>query len=85
MPSPSVERSFSKPHLHLQCHCGWNGYDDDIETWDIQEERDRVVRCCPSCCDPVPEWGTLRPIDGVVQIARGSLRTALVDAGYLSP
>ena len=84
MERPRVDRRFSEPNVHLTCRCGWDGYDDDIERWDIDAERDRVVRVCPSCEEPVPEWGTIRPIEGAVQIARGSLRESLAAAGYTS-
>ncbi len=84
MEDPSVERSFSEPNIHLQCRCGWDGHDDEIEDWDVQEDRDRVVRCCPACGEPSPEWGVLRPIDAAARIARGPLRTSLDDAGYLT-
>ena len=55
MSIPRVERSFDEPHIRLTCRCGWQGYDDDVTDWDVQVERDRVVRCCPSCGDPAPE------------------------------
>lgn len=84
MTDPTLERSFSEPNLSLQCACGWSGHDDDIENWDVQESHDRTVRCCPACGEPVPEWGTLRPIDGAARIARGPLRASLIAAGYLS-
>lgn len=82
MAEPRVDRSFNEPHTRLECRCGWEGHDDDVEDWDVQRERDRVVRRCPSCGKSVPEWGALRPIDGAIHIARGPLREALVDAGY---
>jgi hypothetical protein len=75
--NPWVERSFNHPNIALRCDCGWEGVDADIESWDIQRERDRVVRRCPDCGSPVPEWGTLQPIDGAAQIARGPLQEAL--------
>jgi len=81
MVQPSVERSFSEPHVKLTCQCGWTGHDDDIEDWAIETDRDRVVRKCPACSEPVPEWGALRTIDGVTQLARGSLRESLISAG----
>lgn len=82
MPEPSWERSFSEPHVRLQCECGWTGNDDDIDDWAVQTQRDRVVRRCPDCGAPVPEWGALAPIDGAARIARGPLKTALVDSDY---
>lgn len=78
---PWVERSFSDPNLALRCECGWNGIDADIDEWVIQTDRDRIVRQCPKCSAAVPEWGTFHPIDGVVQVARGSLRDALIEEG----
>lgn len=84
MPDPSWKRSFSEPHVQLECQCGWTGHDDDIEDWAVETERDRVVRRCPSCRDRVPEWGVLQPIDGAAKIAQGSLKTALVKADQLA-
>jgi predicted RNA-binding Zn-ribbon protein involved in translation (DUF1610 family) len=83
MPEPSVGRSFSDPHTLFQCRCGWEGHDDDVERWDVQRANDRVVRVCPDCGEPVPEWGTIRPIDAAARVARGPLETSLVDAGVL--
>ena len=84
MPTDSwVDRSFSEPHIALQCRCGWEGIDADVEKWDVQLERDRVVRRCPNCSEAVPEWGTLRSVDGAARIARGPLRRSLVEAGVL--
>lgn len=81
--TPWVERSFEEPHVELHCRCGWSGVDADVETWDVQFDRDRVVRRCPDCGDPVPQWGALRPIDGAATVARGPLRRSLVDADVL--
>lgn len=78
-----VERSFDRPNMLFRCDCGWEGVDADVEAWDVQRERDRVVRRCPSCDEPVPEWGTLRTIEGAGHVARGALRRALVDAGAI--
>ena len=83
MPRPSVERSFSEPHISLQCRCGWEGHDDDVRQWDVQRASDRVVRVCPDCDEPVPEWGTVRPIDAAARIARGPLEASLVEASVL--
>jgi len=83
MSEPSVGRSFSEPHTRLRCRCGWEGHDDDVERWDVQRDSDRVVRCCPACDDPVPEWGAIRPIDAAAGIARGPLETSLVEAGVV--
>ncbi|WP_247004522.1 hypothetical protein [Halosolutus gelatinilyticus] len=83
MSEPSVARSLDHPNVQLQCRCSWSGLDADITDWDVQPKRDRVVRKCPDCGEPVPEWGTLRPIDGASRIARGSLADALAEAGYL--
>jgi hypothetical protein len=80
---PWVERSFEAPNLALRCDCGWTGVDADVDEWDVQRERDRVVRKCPECDTAVPEWGTLAPIDGVTRVARGSLRTTLVEEGIV--
>lgn len=80
MTAPSWDRSFSDPHVELECECGWTGHDDDIEDWAVESERDRVVRRCPGCGDRVPEWGVLPSIEGAAKIARGSLREALVEA-----
>lgn len=83
MANPSVSRSFDHPNVQLQCGCGWEGLDADVEDWAVEEARDRVIRRCPSCGEPVPEWGALRSIDGAGIIARGPLRDALADAGYV--
>jgi hypothetical protein len=83
MPEPSVARSFDHPNVQLQCSCGWNGLDADVTDWDVQLERDRAVRKCPDCGEPVPEWGALRSINGASRLARGPLADALADAGYL--
>ena len=72
-----VVRSEDTPHVGLICSCGWDGTDADVVDWDVQESRDRVVRCCPDCGTPVPEWGTIPSIDGARKIARGPLRDAL--------
>jgi|GEM_PF-2040395 len=82
MPDPSVDRSFSEPHTLLQCRCGWTGHDDDVRRWDVQRDSDRVVRVCPDCGEPVPEWGTIRPIEAAAGIARGPLADSLREAGY---
>lgn len=84
MSTPSVQPSYYEPYISLTCSCGWDGFDKDVEEWDVQEERDRVVRVCPSCEESMPEWGTLLPIDGAAAIACGSLRESLVEAGVLS-
>ena len=76
-----VTRSFDTPHIGLRCGCGWEGTDADIDDWDVQHERDRVVRVCPGCGRSVPEWGTLPSVEGAARIARGPLREALDDAG----
>lgn len=83
MTEPRIDPSDDRPNIGLECTCGWVGVDDEIEDWDVQPERDRVVRVCPSCGEPVPEWGCLEPIDGVARIARGSLAEALADANQL--
>lgn len=82
MTKSSVTRSFSEPHIGLECECGWSGTDDDIDDWIVEADRDRVVRCCPGCGEPVPEWGVLEPIDAAAKIARGSLKRALAESDY---
>lgn len=82
MAEPTVERSFSEPHLALDCTCGWTGHDDDIEDWEVDQERDRVVRQCPACDRPVPEWGALEPIEAAAKIARGPLAEAIAESEY---
>ncbi|MFB6219153.1 MAG: hypothetical protein ABEH77_08285 [Halobacteriaceae archaeon] len=77
-----VTRSFETPHVTFSCDCGWTGPDAAVG-WDIQRERDRAVRRCPDCGDPVPEWGTVTPLDGAALVARGDLRAALADAGVV--
>lgn len=82
-PAQWVERSFEEPHMTFRCDCGWEGHDADVEAWDVQFDSDRVVRICPNCGDPTPEWGAVRTVDGAARIAAGPLRVALEDAGVL--
>lgn len=77
MAEPAVERSFEQPNLELTCHCGWHGLDADVDSWTIDRDRDRAIRNCPSCGEPVPEWGTLPSLEGARGIARGALAEAL--------
>lgn len=83
MSDTDIDRSFTEPKIQLECTCGWRGPDDAIEDWAVERDRDRVVRRCPDCGEPVPEWGAFPSIDGAAMLARGSLRAALVDAGVL--
>lgn len=83
MSDAGIDRNFSEPKIHLECSCGWRGPDDAVEDWIIEHDRDRVVRRCPDCGESVPEWGTFPSIDGAAALARGSLRSALVDADVL--
>ncbi|MFC4989213.1 hypothetical protein [Saliphagus infecundisoli] len=83
MPESSVARSFDHPNVQLKCHCGWTGLDADVTDWDVQSDRNRVVRKCPNCGEAVPEWGALPTVDGARRIARGPLAEALADAGRL--
>lgn len=69
--------SVGDKEMAFTCSCGWYGEERDIEEWDIQSDRDRVVRVCPGCSDPVPQWGTFRPIEGVRPLAGGDLKAAL--------
>lgn len=79
MQQPTVERSFDEPYIRLACRCGWNGYDVDIDEWVVERERDRAVRRCPSCDEPVPEWGAVRPLTGADAVGRGPLAEALAE------
>lgn len=63
------------------CTCGWHGKESEIDRWDVQQDRDRVVRICPDCGESVPEWGTFGPIEGLIPLARGPLRDSLEAAG----
>lgn len=83
MSNPAVERHFDHPNVGLQCACGWAGLDADIEDWAVERDRDRVVRRCPACDEPVPEWGTLPSIEGAMTIARGPLAETLAAADYI--
>jgi hypothetical protein len=65
------------------CPCGWTGTESDVEDWHVDESRDRVVRVCPDCGAPRPDWGALRPIDAVARLAKGDLRQTLVDEGVV--
>ena len=76
---PTME--YGSPAFQFACDCGWTGRETDIDDWAVEIEHDRVVRCCPGCGDPIPEWGTYRPIDGISQLARGPMRQALREAG----
>ena len=76
-----VGRSFELPNIALRCDCGWSGVDADVEEWDVQRDRDRVVRVCPNCGEPVPEWSVITPIGAAAAVARGPLRESLVEAG----
>lgn len=80
MPEQYLERSFEAPELVLRCDCGWVGADTDVAEWVVESRRDRVVRECPSCGEPVPEWGALRSIHGVAQVAYGPLAEAIAEA-----
>jgi DNA-directed RNA polymerase subunit RPC12/RpoP len=82
MAKPQVERSFTEPYIRLTCRCGWTEHNDDVEDWAIERKRDRVVRKCTDCGEPVPEWEAFRPIDGVACLACGSLRESLAEAGF---
>ncbi len=72
--------AIGRQEMLLQCDCGWEGTESDVTDWDVQHDRDRVVRQCPHCNEPVPEWGAFRPIDGVERIAKGELRESLQEA-----
>lgn len=70
-----------RQEMLFECDCGWEGTESAITDWDVQQDRDRVVRQCPNCDNPIPEWGTFRPIDGVARIAKGNLQESLQDSG----
>lgn len=72
-----VERSFDAPNVRFRCSCGWEGIDEDVDAWEVQKARDRVVRQCPACGDAVPEWGAIPSIEGAAIVARGPLRRAI--------
>lgn len=76
-----VSRDAESGHVQFRCSCGWKGADADVEDWDVQDARDRLVRRCPGCNEPVPEWGAIPSIDGATQVARGPLAEALTAAG----
>lgn len=78
---PWVARSFDTPHLTFRCDCGWTGPDAAVTDWAVERDRDRVVRRCPDCDRPVPEWGTIAPIAAAELIAAGPLREALDRTG----
>lgn len=67
--------------LALTCSCGWTGTLRDISDYEVESDRDRVLRRCPACGTGVPEWGALAPIDGVARVAKGPLLETLVAAG----
>lgn len=64
-----------------RCECGWRGLESELKDWDVQRYRDRIVRVCPGCCESVPEWGCLKPIDAAARLARGSMRESLAAQG----
>lgn len=66
------------------CTCGWRGTESDVSTWFVDEDRNRVLRVCPGCETPRPEWGALGPIDAVARIAKSDLQTQLANAGVLN-
>jgi len=76
--------SAGQGEFEYRCDCGWIGPESALEDWAVQRDRDRVVRVCPDCGRPVPEWGALRPIDGVAKIAEGDLHDALVEQNVLN-
>lgn len=82
MSDAGIQRSFSSSYITYECQCGWIGNDSDIKNWDIQEDRNRAVRVCPSCQESVPEWGTHCPLDGAMRVARGPLQQALANSNY---
>lgn len=71
------EVAIGRQEMLLRCDCGWEGAESDVTDWDVQRTRDRVVRKCPRCEEPVPEWGAFGPIDGVARIAKGQLQETL--------
>ncbi len=80
---PWIERSYEEPYLTFRCDCGWEGNDVDVTGWEVQRENDRAVRRCPACGTCVPQWGSLRSLEGTAQVAHGALRDALVAAGVV--
>lgn len=80
MLGPSVRIGSTAPYIELECRCGWTGYDCCIEDWMVEHERDRVVRRCPKCENPVPEWGTLQPIEAAARIATGALEASIQES-----
>lgn len=64
-----------------RCRCGWHTLESEIEDWDVQHDRDRVVRICPDCGESVPEWGCIAPIDAAARVARGRMATSLTEQG----
>ena len=69
--------------LALTCSCGWEGTLRAITDYELEPDRDRVLRRCPGCGEGIAEWGALGPIDGVARVAKGPLRNTLVEAGVL--
>jgi len=80
-----IDVSPDSNEVQFRCDCGWSGPESAIEDWSIQQDRDRVVRICPGCETPAPEWGTFSPINAVVPLARGNLQRSLEDAGIIDP
>jgi hypothetical protein len=65
--------------------CGWRGPPDAVDAWAVERGRDRLVRRCPGCDEPVPEWGTFRGLEGAALVARGDVAEALERAGVPVP
>lgn len=80
-----IDVSPDSNEVQFICDCGWTGPESSIDDWSIQKDRDRVVRVCPGCETPAPEWGTFSPIDAVVPLARDGLQQALDDANITEP
>jgi len=71
----AIERN--QEGLAYVCSCGWRGRPEAVDSWLVDRDRDRLVRRCPGCDEPVPEWGTFRGLDGVARIARSDVASAL--------
>lgn len=81
MTDPTIEAV--EEGVRARCGCGWTGELSTVEEWAIEPDRDRIVRRCPECREPRPEWGTFHGLDGVRRVARGPLRRQLDAAGVL--
>ena len=79
MIQPSV--AVGGTETEYRCRCGQTTPESELDEWDVQHDRDRVVRVCHDCGESIPEWGCLTPIDAVARVAYGQLAASLAEQG----